>query len=53
MSPKTPTKVRDKLREPEEKTLSLRYAEILKLRQAIVRAQSKSKSWGLERRASK
>ena len=42
VGPKTLTKVRAKIREPEEKPLSLRYAEVLKLRQAILRAESKS-----------
>jgi hypothetical protein len=53
VSPKASTKVRSKAREAAEKPLSLRYAEIVKLREAIQRAQSASKSWSLERCASK
>jgi len=53
VTPKASTKLKGKIREAEEKPLSLRYAEIVKLREAIQRAQSASKSWSVERCASK
>jgi hypothetical protein len=53
VSPKTSTKAGGEVREEAEKPLSLRYAEIVKLREAIQRAQSSAKSWSLERCASK
>ena len=53
MGPKTATQVRGEVPETAEKSLSLRYAEIVKLREAIQRAQSASNSCSLERCTSK
>jgi len=53
VNPKTSTEAGGEVREEAEKPLSLRYAEIVKLREAIERAQSSAKSWGFERCASK
>src|SRR2546429_5672510 len=39
---KTPTKVRDRIGQMAKKPLSLRYAEVVKLRQAIQRALAES-----------
>jgi hypothetical protein len=50
---KTPTKVNDRIGQIAKKPLSLRYAEVVKLRQAIRRALAESKYRGSERRASK
>ena len=53
VSPKAPKRLRERTGQQAPKPLSLRYAEVLKLRQAIQRALSESRSQDLERRASK
>ena len=53
VSRKPQTKVKDKVRLPAKKPLSLRYAEVVKLREAIQRALLESKALDPDRRASK
>jgi hypothetical protein len=53
MSRKPPAKPKDKVRIAAKKPLSLRYAEIVRLRRAIQLALSEFKSSDVERRASK
>ena len=53
MSARTPTKVRTGITTATKKPLSLRYAEVVKLRQAIQRALAESKSSHVGRHAPK